>query len=158
MFVIKEIDFKYTLLLVSCPVFKKSRLHNFHKWIKMLLLYFFSLEEYVSDMNHLSLNSGKTQMKKIWVKCFGWGVVFPHISLPVHAFHLYLCLITLLSLSTKLCICVDRGAWWATVHRVIKSQMQLKQLSIQHTHVYHMFLIHSPMDGCKLLPHLGYCK
>ena len=25
----------------------------------------------------------------------------------------------------------DRGAWWATVHRVPKSQTQLKQLSMQ---------------------------
>ena len=25
---------------------------------------------------------------------------------------------------------VDRGAWWATVHRVTKSQTQLKQLSM----------------------------
>ena len=24
---------------------------------------------------------------------------------------------------------IDRGAWWATVHRVAKSQIQLKQLS-----------------------------
>ena len=28
---------------------------------------------------------------------------------------------------------MDRGAWWATVHRVTKSQTQLKQLSI-HAH------------------------
>ena len=28
---------------------------------------------------------------------------------------------------------MDRGAWWATVHRVIKSWTQLKQLSM-HTH------------------------
>ena len=27
---------------------------------------------------------------------------------------------------------MDRGAWWATVHRVAKSQTQLKQLSM-HT-------------------------
>ena len=25
----------------------------------------------------------------------------------------------------------DRGAWWATVHRVAKNQTQLKQLSMQ---------------------------
>ena len=25
---------------------------------------------------------------------------------------------------------MDRGAWWATVHRVTKSRIQLKQLSI----------------------------
>ena len=28
---------------------------------------------------------------------------------------------------------MDRGAWWATVHSVTKSQTQLKQLSTQHT-------------------------
>ena len=28
---------------------------------------------------------------------------------------------------------MDRGAWWATVHRVTKSQMRLKQLSTAHT-------------------------
>ena len=28
---------------------------------------------------------------------------------------------------------MERGAWWATVHRVLKSQTQLKQLSM-HTH------------------------
>ena len=28
----------------------------------------------------------------------------------------------------------DRGAWWATVHGVAKSQTQLKQLSM-HTHI-----------------------
>ena len=26
---------------------------------------------------------------------------------------------------------MDRGAWWATVHRVAKSQKQLKRLSMQ---------------------------
>ena len=29
----------------------------------------------------------------------------------------------------------DRGAWWATVHRVVKSYTQLKQLST-HTHTH----------------------
>ena len=28
---------------------------------------------------------------------------------------------------------IDRGAWWATVHRVIRSWIQLKQLS---THIH----------------------
>ena len=28
---------------------------------------------------------------------------------------------------------MDRGAWWATVHRVIKSWTRLKQLSMQST-------------------------
>ena len=30
---------------------------------------------------------------------------------------------------------MERGTWWATVHRVAKSQTQLKQLS-RHKHVY----------------------
>ena len=29
----------------------------------------------------------------------------------------------------------DRGAWWATVHRVTKSRAQLKHLSI-HAHIH----------------------
>ena len=32
---------------------------------------------------------------------------------------------------------MDRGAWWATVYRVAKSQMQLKQLST-HYLLYHI--------------------
>ena len=31
---------------------------------------------------------------------------------------------------------MDRGAWWATVHRVTKSRTQLKRLSTQHTRTY----------------------
>ena len=27
---------------------------------------------------------------------------------------------------------MDRGAWWATVHRVAKGRTRLKQLSMQH--------------------------
>ena len=30
---------------------------------------------------------------------------------------------------------MDRGAWWATVHRVAKSQTQLNRLSTQNTSV-----------------------
>ena len=33
-------------------------------------------------------------------------------------------------------ILMDRGAWWATVHRVTKSRTQLKQLSM-HTHNFY---------------------
>ena len=33
---------------------------------------------------------------------------------------------------------MDRGAWWATVHRVSKSQTQLKQLSMHY--LYEQFL------------------
>ena len=48
---------------------------------------------------------------------------------------------------------MDRGAWWATVHGVAKSQTQLNE---QSTHdiplcMYHVFLIHSSVDrhlGC----------
>ena len=29
---------------------------------------------------------------------------------------------------------IDTGAWWATVHRVVKSQTRLKGLNTQHTH------------------------
>ena len=36
---------------------------------------------------------------------------------------------------------MDRGAWWATVHRVIKSQTQLKWLSMHvHTYFYWYFI------------------
>ena len=31
---------------------------------------------------------------------------------------------------------MDRGAWWAIVHGVAKSQTRLKQLSIQHINIY----------------------
>ena len=32
---------------------------------------------------------------------------------------------------------MDRGAWWATVHRLMKSWTQLKQLSTRtHTHTH----------------------
>ena len=30
---------------------------------------------------------------------------------------------------------MDRGAWWATVHRVANSQTQLKRLSTQAFHI-----------------------
>ena len=35
---------------------------------------------------------------------------------------------------------MDRGAWWATVHRVAQSQTQLKLLSTQNTtkHIYNL--------------------
>ena len=35
---------------------------------------------------------------------------------------------------------MDRRAWWATVHRVVKSWTRLKQLSTHaHTHIEHIF-------------------
>ena len=36
---------------------------------------------------------------------------------------------------------MGRGVWWVTVHRVTKSQTQLKQLSMQHTHPYMLQII-----------------
>ena len=33
-----------------------------------------------------------------------------------------------------------RGTWWATVHKVAKSQTQLKRLST-HTHIEHLVMI-----------------
>ena len=38
---------------------------------------------------------------------------------------------------------MDRGAWWATVHRVTKSQTQLKQLSIPVQAIGHPFSQHA---------------
>ena len=35
---------------------------------------------------------------------------------------------------------MDRGAWWATVHRVTKNQTQLKHLSTHHSEEYGSFL------------------
>ena len=35
---------------------------------------------------------------------------------------------------------MDRGAWWATVHRVAKSQTRLKQLS-KHAHTPNITLL-----------------
>ena len=43
---------------------------------------------------------------------------------------------------------MDRGAWWATVHRVVKSRIRLKHLNT-HTHTYIYFFF-------KLFSHLGY--
>jgi len=34
---------------------------------------------------------------------------------------------------------MDRGAWWATVHRVAKNHTQLKQLSAHHREQYRSF-------------------
>ena len=38
-------------------------------------------------------------------------------------------------------IFMDRGAWWATVHRVTQSWTQLKQLSVHADVAYYTFLI-----------------
>ena len=49
---------------------------------------------------------------------------------------------------------MDRGAWWATVHRVAKSQTQLKQLNM-HTHKHMLFnlclLLHFKKTSYKSL-------
>ena len=37
---------------------------------------------------------------------------------------------------------MDRGAWWATVHKVTQSWTQLKQLSI------HVCYLSSPQEHC----------
>ena len=57
---------------------------------------------------------------------------------------------------------MDRGAWWATVHRVIKSWTRLKQLSMQSTHspAWGFIVLISQMTklrlrGAKSLPQSG---
>ena len=46
---------------------------------------------------------------------------------------------------------MDRGAWWATVHRVAKSQSRLKQLSM------HTFLPFINLDFCRIFVHCPDC-
>ena len=46
---------------------------------------------------------------------------------------------------------MDRGAWWAPVHRVSKSQTQLKQLSA-HTHT-HIHICHQSVNAMALYSH-----
>ena len=41
---------------------------------------------------------------------------------------------------------MDRGAWWATVHRVAKSWIQLKQVSI------HVMEYYSPTKRNEIMP------
>ena len=41
---------------------------------------------------------------------------------------------------------MDRGAWWATVQRVLKSQTQLKQLSM-HACAYIIITSHSKSES-----------
>ena len=45
---------------------------------------------------------------------------------------------------------MDRGAWWATVHRVAKSQTQLKRLSL-HTHTCAFYKELSQYNGIDRL-------
>ena len=42
---------------------------------------------------------------------------------------------------------MDRGAWGATVHRVVQSQTRLKQLSTQHADIKH--LLYTGLFGCQ---------
>ena len=43
---------------------------------------------------------------------------------------------------------MDRGAWWATVYRVAKSQTQLKRLSLHtHTHMHSSYVMKDPSSG-----------
>ena len=48
---------------------------------------------------------------------------------------------------------LDRGAWWATVHSVAKSQTQLKQLSM-HAHINSVYM---SMPVSQPTPHLSPC-
>ena len=65
-------------------------------------------------VKNLPASAGHVNSILGWWRCPGWG----HGNLLQHS-------------------CqknpMDRGAWWATVHRVAKSRTQLKQLSV-HTH------------------------
>ena len=36
---------------------------------------------------------------------------------------------------------MDRGAWWATVHRVAQSQTKLKRLSTRTFRIFHQIII-----------------
>jgi len=45
---------------------------------------------------------------------------------------------------------IDRGAWWATVHKFTQSQTQLKQLSIlTHRHTYYQVALSIEPRTCK---------
>ena len=48
---------------------------------------------------------------------------------------------------------MDRGTWWATVHRVAKSRTQLKQLCMHactHIHTHYAFEVKSVGSGAML--------
>ena len=47
---------------------------------------------------------------------------------------------------------IDRGAWWATVHRVTQSQTQIKQLN---THTLISILFHRYIDMCDKLIYIN---
>ena len=55
---------------------------------------------------------------------------------------------------------MDRGAWWATVHVVIKSWIQLKWLSM-HTHAQclnNWFIVYLVIDSGKDYKHISCCS
>ena len=47
---------------------------------------------------------------------------------------------------------IDRGAWWAIVHRVTQSQTQIKQLN---THTLISVLFHRYIDMCDKLIYIN---
>ena len=47
---------------------------------------------------------------------------------------------------------IDRGAWWATVHRVTQSQTQIKQLN---THTLISVLFYRYIDMCDKLIYIN---
>ena len=48
---------------------------------------------------------------------------------------------------------MDRGAWWAAVHGIVKSWTQLSVRACVHTHIHtHIYISH------LLYPYIGYCK
>ena len=56
---------------------------------------------------------------------------------------------------------MDRGAWWATVHRVAKRQRQLKWLNVRvHTHMWSRMsdYVGDPQVSGQLLPSHPYCR
>ena len=50
---------------------------------------------------------------------------------------------------------MDRGTWWATIHRVAKSQTQLKRLSTQRIHKDRKSLEGNRKHSRKETPHCG---
>ena len=63
---------------------------------------------------------------------------------------------------------MDRGAWQATVHRIARSQIQLKQLSMHavssyiksREYYYTSYVVFNQLVDCivKLILHIHYCS
>ena len=49
---------------------------------------------------------------------------------------------------------MDRGAWWATVHGVAKSQTRLSDFTHTHTHTHRLVIAFLPRSKCLLIPWL----